>query len=301
MRYARNAWLRLLLLAAVPLGCAQGIARNQPGGHDNPVRVAPPEVQRAWSVIRNAQASRLEALDHFATSAQLSLAWREDGRDRWEQADARIWWTLPDRMALRLSRVGTRLLMAGWRGDTWWVFDETGDDTTLSIFPLSGRGQGEDRLLSPPMLLVLTGLLPFPEEPPADLALVGEDVFRFTIRGLAADGEGSLRGLGLSAEVELDARGPRRLVLRSGDREVARSELDRRTPVERDGSAMGAWPVLPFVVNAVFPGPEGHDGRMILSIDRPRAGKEPPARLFDLDGLTRSIEPASVEDQRVSP
>ena len=274
------------------MGCAPHAMRSPEHSPPNGASLEGDERRAAWTTIRNAQAKRLAGLEYFSSSAQLSLAWHEDGRDRWEQADARVWWELPDRMAIRLSRVGARLFMAGWSGQSWWVFDERGDEPSLSILPVSGRGTGEDQLISPPMVVALAGLVPFPEEPPADLSQVGEGAYRFTMPDAR---------LGLVAEVEIDGRGPSRLVYRDGDREVAWSALQRREPVERVGAAMGDWPLLPRVVLAVFPGDNGHEDRMTLSIDRPRAGKAPPQRVFDLEAMRASIKPVRVDDLRESP
>ena len=291
----------LLLAGTVAMPLSQGCAPNQTGevGEGSRVRSSP-ELRQAWNVIRGAQSRRLERLSTFSSSGQVTMRWQEDGRGRWEQADARIWWSMPGRMALRLSRVGSRLAMAGWNNDVWWVFDEMSDETALSIFPVDLLGQGEDRLMSPPLLLALAGLVEFPVDPPRDFESLEDGVFGFTVSNLRlGTGGRSPVALGLSAYVELDRSGPRRMELRgSTGKVVARSELDDRRSVECRGLAQGAWPVLAYQIRASMPGSEGADSRVTVSIDRPLAGGDVPERVFDLEAVRTSVQPDVVIDQR---
>ena len=281
----------------VPGGCAPNQAGEVGGGSP---AMSSPELRQAWNVIRGAQSRRLERLSTFSSSGQLTMRWQEDGRNRWEQADARIWWSMPGRMALRLSRVGSRLVMAGWNNDVWWVFDEMSDDTTLSIFPVDLLGQGEDRLMSPPLLLALAGLIEFPTDPPADFKTLDDGVFGFTVSNLRLGAGGrSGMAMGLNAYVELDRSGPRRMELRGPAGEVvAMSDLDDRRSVECRGVAQGAWPVLAYQIRASMPGAAGVDSRVTVSIDRPLAGGSVPERVFDLEAVRSSVQPKVVIDQR---
>lgn len=264
---------------------------------------APQTVQRAklvdaskgWAEVYAAQHARLERLQTFSTSGQLTLRWSEDGTRQWEQADLRLWWALPNEMALRLSRVGRRLAVAGWREKTWWVFNQMSDETTLSIFDATSTNAGEDLLLSPPILLFVAGMFEFPTEPPVDVvrSADGTRTFSTTVRGL----EGSWR-----ARVSLGAHGPTSVHLEREDGTlIARSELSVHTPVETAGVAKGAWPMVPFRIRVFQPSSRGADGEVSISIDRPEANVSVPRAMFDLATLQKKLAPTVVEDYRGTP
>ena len=255
----------------------------------------------AWALIRKAQDTRLKRLSKFSSSGQFTLRWFEDDSRRWEQLDARLWWQLPDRMAMRLSTLGSRLALAGWNGPEWWVFDETGDQPRLSIFDMIDRGSGENQLLSPPLLFCLAGLVPFPEAKPPDLRSSSSGTVRFTIQTvniLVADRRVSM---GLAARFELDSSGPRSVELIAIDGSiVARSTLTRLRPVECRGQPQGAWPSLPFRIHMVMPSDTGRNSEAKLSLDRPYAGGDVPSRMFDLLELEKNLKPAVTNDERSS-
>ena len=86
-----------------------------------------------WEVISRAQSERLEALSVFSSAGTVTLRWTDADGSHVEQADHRLWKSSADRAAIRLSKVGSSLFLAGWNGDRWWVFDETGDESVLRI------------------------------------------------------------------------------------------------------------------------------------------------------------------------
>ena len=275
------------------------------GGCDAPSRQASQDQwqqsgnQQAWSILRNAQAQRLKRLSTFSSSGQFTLRWYEGEKRQWEQLDQRIWWQLPDRMAIRLSTLGSRIALAGWNGRSWWVFDETREEIHLSIFSVTARGTGENQLLSPPLLLCLAGLVPFPEKPPADLAVSSSGVVRFTLDPISVHVGKNPVSMELAARIELDPAGPRSVELLAGDGSVvARSTLSKIMPVECRGVAQGAWPNVPFRMHMVMPSETGKNSEARLTLDRPFAGGEVPTTMFDLDQLVARIAPASTSDQR---
>lgn len=261
--------------------------------------MAPSVLKDAWSVLKKAQDTRLERLSTFLSSGQFTLRWYEDDGRRWEQLDMRVWWSLPDRMAIRLSNVGSRLALAGWNGRTWWVFDETGDEPRLSIFDMASRGTGENQLLSPPLLFCLAGLVSFPSTMPADFSVPARGAFRFTIPSVGFEVNDRVVSLGLAARFNLNSQGPQTVELIAADgTTVARSVLSNIKPVECRGQPQGAWPNMPYRVLVLMPSEKGKDSEAKLSFDRPIAGKKVPEKMFDLDALKNSIQPASVEDHR---
>lgn len=278
----------LLLMVAVVFsaGCAA------PPSHEQAIPVDAAEV---WPGLASAQAIRLERLERFSSSGQFTLKWTEGDGRRWEQADLRIWWRLPEEMALRLTRVGTRLAVAGWNDQTWWLFDQLGEETSLAIYDASQTGVGKDLLLSPPLLLVLAGLAPFPEEPPGDLVSLRSGVFKFSF----SPGDSTSR-----VQVVVDKTGPTAVRLTDATGTVhARSELTDPRPVETRGLGMGAWPMLPFQIRVYRPLASGTDAQAVLSIDRPQAGAEVkvPERMFSLEALKRALKPSHIDDRRAGP
>ena len=285
--------LLLWLLVACAGGCD---ATPRKTGQDRWQR---PGNAQAWSILRTAQARRLERLATFSSSGQFTLRWYEGEERQWEQLDQRLWWRLPDRMAIRLSTLGSRIALAGWHGRRWWVFDETGEEIHLSIFDLTARGTGENQLLSPPLLFCLAGLVEFPEVVPRDLATTSSGIVRFTLDPVALTVGEARVSMGLAARFELDTSGPRSVQLVAADGSVvARSELTRIMPVECRGVAQGAWPNMPFRIHMVMPSASGKDSEARLTLDRPFAGGDVPGRMFDLDRLVTMIKPASTSDER---
>lgn len=248
-----------------------------------------------WADVYATQRARLERLQTFSSSGQFTLRWSEDDERRWEQVDLRLWWTLPNEMALRLSRVGRRLAVAGWSEKTWWIFDQMSDETTLSIFDATSDNAGQDLLLSPPVLLAVAGIMEFPIEPPEDLIRAADGTQRFSmkVRGL----EGSTR-----ARLTLDMHGPTSVWLEREDGTlIARSELSAYKPVKTTGIAKGAWPMLPFRIRVFQPSATGPEGEASISIDRPEANVSVPRAMFDLATLQKKLAPTVVDDRRGTP
>ena len=283
----------LLFLSACSLGCDTSKSSFKAQ------TISEPMLAQAWSVLKQAQDARLERLSTFTSSGQFTLRWFEGDNRRWEQLDARQWWNLPDQMAIRLSNLGSRLALAGWSGRNWWVFNEAGDEPSLSIFDMTSRGSGENQLLSPPLLFCLAGLVPFPTAMPVDLASSASGRFRFTIQSVNFMVDGRMVSMGLAARFELHSNGPHSVELIAPDgTTVARSALSKIKPVECRGQPQGAWPNLPFRIHMVMPSGTGKDSEATLSLDRPYAGGDVPGKMFDLDALKEAIKPSTIDDYR---
>ena len=248
-----------------------------------------------WEMISRAQSERLEALSIFSSAGTVTLRWTDADGSHVEQADHRLWRSSADRAAIRLSKVGSSLLLAGWNGDRWWVFDETGDESVLRIRRLNaaeGLG-GADGLLSPPALLAMIGFLPWPAEPPADFQTAGARS-RFTVDPIRWEVGDRVLELPGSLVVELmdPTDGPTRLQLRGADgRLVATATHEGLLPVETMGRPPGAWPDLPRRVRIVH----SPEDQMVISFDGPLAQGRVSERLFDVESLIERSRPDVIE------
>ena len=248
-----------------------------------------------WREVESTQARRVAALSRFSSAGTLTLRWSDEDGDHTEQADHRLWRIAPQQAAVRVSKVGSSLLLAGWNGERWWVLDETGEQRILRIHGWDGveSRTGADGLLSPPVLLAMLGLAVFPEEMPEDFLRAGGRS-RFTMSPIAwgrGDDAFVLPG-SLVVEIEEPADGPVRLELRDDEsRLVASARLERCLPVETLGRPPGAWPQLPHRIRISRPTGDS----MVVSFDGPLAQGRISERLFDLDAIIERSAPDLVE------
>ena len=257
-----------------------------------------PGTPEAWREVEAAQATRVAALSRFSSAGTLTLRWSDEDGDHMEQADHRLWRIAPQRAAVRVSKVGSSLLLAGWNGERWWVLDETGDQRVLRIHDRNGvdSRSGADGLLSPPVFLAMLGLTAFPEVMPEDFERAG-DRARFTISPVRwGRGEDAFVLPGsLVVELGDPADGPVRLELRDEEAgPVAWAILERCLPVETLGRPPGAWPQLPHRVRISRPSGDS----MVVSFDGPLAQGRISERLFDLEAIIERSAPEVVERVR---
>ncbi len=298
---ARLAALAILAVASV--GCSGRAVRT---GDEVVGTSITGDRDEIWSKVRAAQSTRLEALATFS-SAGTSVARFNDaaGERRTEQVELRMWRVAPDRAAVRLSKVGTSFLLAGWNGPRWWALDESGERPVLRIDRLGGVTIADDpeSLVSPPMLLAAIGLLPWPEATPERLEAIATDDdgrvvgVRFELPQVVWPTPGGL-DLSIPGRMVVDIgrfdEGPRRIRWLDLDGDVMLDvRLDRLESVETRGRPPGGWPVLPH--RAVITLRNGEETS--VSLDRPLAGGEVSSRLFDLDVL-RQRHPNAIVDDR---
>ncbi|MAC18352.1 MAG: hypothetical protein CMJ23_01510 [Phycisphaerae bacterium] len=254
-----------------------------------------PGSKENWDLINRAQSERLEALSVFSSAGTVTLRWTDDDGSHVEQADHRIWRSSADRAAIRLSKVGSSLLLAGWNGDRWWVFDETGEESVLRIRRLNaeeGLG-GPGGLLSPPALLAMIGFLPWPAEPPVDFQTAGARA-RFTVDPIRWEVGDRVLELPGSLVVELldPYYGPTRLQLLDAEGGlVATATHEGLISVETMGRPPGAWPDLPRRVRIV----RSPEDQVVISFDGPLAQGRVSERLFDVESLIERSRPDVIE------
>ncbi|MDG1898870.1 MAG: hypothetical protein P8I74_03305 [Phycisphaerales bacterium] len=273
--------------------------RTDPTSDD--AAVTRPGTPSDWASLVRSQNHRLELLDLFTSAGTITIDMRDDDdRMQREQADHRIWRGGAARSAIKISKLGSTLISAAWNGPRWWIFDESGDEVTLQIRTVGARSsaRGTDRLLAPPILMAMIGLVPFPAVVPEDFVRIGED-FRFTLRGIeVGDGSGRVFFPGkveIRVHRPLDGPAAVRLLDETGA-EVARSELTRVESVDRIGSAPGAWPRFPHRVEIR----RDRGERLVMSFDAPLAGGRISDRLFDLDVQIERSKPVRIDEARGS-
>lgn len=301
-RRIHGAGIALVIAALAAAGCVPasptGDVAGAPGEDSVDIDVA-----ATWAAIRDAQADRLDALATFSSAGDATIrVTDEDGDRRTEQVDLRLWRVAPVRAAVRLSKVGTAFLLAGWNDDRWWLLDESGDTPVLAIRRLgAGDADGAAALLSPPTLLAMLGLLPWPETPPASLRARGSTPtgepasIRFDLDRLGwptGDGDLVLPGR-LRVEIRRPGDGPVRVeLLDDAGRSIAVSELERPEPVECRGRPPGGWPNLSHRMRVT----RWNGDEVVVRLDRPLAGGDVSPRLFDLDVIRGRVPDAIVDD-----
>jgi hypothetical protein len=301
--------LRLAIAAVAglaPVGCEAPSSRPVP-----PAESLPEDFDRdlVWAAVRAAQAARLEGLSTFTSAGTTVIRFTgEDGDVRREQVELRVWRISPDRAAVRLSKVGASFLLAGWNGSTWWVLDETREETVLRIRRLAGDrpASGAEALLAPPVLLAMIGLLPWPDRMPEALEATRVDDdgrvvgVRFELSEVAwptPGGESLVIPGRMVVDVDRFDAGPCRIRLQDGDGGVLLDAvLDRLESVETRGRPPGGWPVLPHRVRMT----RWNGDEISVGLDLPLAGGDVSERLFDLDVLRRR-HPDAIIDEAGSP
>lgn len=252
-----------------------------------------------WGAIRDRQASRLEALSRFSSAGTFILRFEdEEGRSKTERLNHRLWRVAPDKAALRLSVGGMTGARLGWNGDRWWILDETPDRPELRVVDLKAAGprsNDDGKILSPPSLMAAIGLMPFPQEIPADFVVAG-DRARFTldsIRWRGAEGD-VFSGQHVRIVVGDPADGPTRIEFFDvTNGVVATVGLGRFDSVETLGLPPGAWPILAHRIEAVSS--RAGQGQWVATFDQPLAQGRISERLFELEALIERSDPLILE------
>ena len=307
---SRSMSLVLAVAALAGTGCVPKAA-SPPRIGEAPAAVAiEPDVAAVWAELRSAQAGRLAALGTFSSAGDAVIRYTdEDGDRRTEQVDLRLWRVAPVQAAVRLSKVGSSFLLAGWNDARWWLLDESGDTPVLQIRRLgaSTAGEGAAALLSPPTFLAMLGLVPWPTTPPASLRAFGTtpegepDGLVFELDQLVwrtgDEGEIVLPGT-WRFEIRRSLDGPVRVAwLDDLGGVIATSQLERPESVETRGRAPGAWPSLPHRMRVT----RRNGDEVVVRLDRPLAGGDVSPRLFDLDVVRRRVPEAIVDDEGGPP
>jgi hypothetical protein len=285
--------LGALLLAAAALvpGCVvDGPARDPsliPKGTRMPDAVP---------AVLEAQALRMRRLTLLESRGVIEFRWRDADGARFEQCDLDLFAVLPDRVAVRASKVGERFLWLGCDPTRWWVFLLAERPTRLEVYPLDVARGGGAAAFSPRDLMSLAGLVSLPPNDgtamTARTAPDGTVVLDVAATGTAPRMRwGFPLGSNLPAAIEL---------LAPDGQVIARANLSNYVSCPVDGLAVGDWPRVPARIEVVA-GPsaiaggaaEGDSLRIVLDAPSGR-GERIKDRLFRLEDLQESLRPDEV-------
>ena len=289
-----------LLLLGITLGVSCGCQIDDGGDEDwTQGREARPGTSTEWTVIAEAQARRLDALSTFSGNGSLVIDSKDaQGKSTTDRLNHRLWRIAPDRAALRLSLSGITLGRLGWNGSRWWFLNEGPDRPELTVVDMATPREPvsmEERTLSPPSMMFLIGLMPFPSEAPSDFMIAGDPArFRLeAIRWPSPDGD-LVVGAPHAVVVGTPANGPIGIeVLDEAGQPSGVVSLSRFEPVETLGKPPGAWPNLPNRI--VMSSTQEDLERMVITFDGPLAQGRVSERLFDLEALVERVDPVLVE------
>jgi len=118
------------------------------------------------SQVRDAQRERTNAFNELVGRGVIEFRWEdEDGKHK-QQGDLDFW-KQGNSVSMRISKLGEPIVWLGGGADSYWFFDLTGDETSLTI-------GGNDTLFSDiHTSLILLGLEPMPA---GEMSIDGEFV-----------------------------------------------------------------------------------------------------------------------------
>lgn len=248
----------------------------------------------AWAEITKAYNGRLEGLDRLRAPVT-AVVEAPDGKGgrRKDQLEGNLQIILPDRVALRLDKVGQTVFQVGCDQTKYWSLDFTGEPVALVGLHAKLGPRSASRLGVPVHPFDLIDLLAITPLPASDKGVRvewsrGRDMLIVTLPARA--GSGASRRLTLEArsmyptKVELlDAKGG---VLAAGD-------LSRYVTVELPGVAISRTRIAERY-EVVLP---GEDARVTLSVYDPKnPGSSMRAQAFDLEALCAAYGVEKVYD-----
>ncbi|MHC4416026.1 MAG: hypothetical protein ACYS0G_12150 [Planctomycetota bacterium] len=252
---------------------------------------SPPPETPPYATLARTHNARIDRLYKVYARGVIELRWTDQEGKHFEQGDVDLWIALPDRTALNISKFGERLMWAGSRGGTSWIFDLRSDETVLYL------GSGAPGSLAPgvgplpidpDMLLTLCGLTRLPPSQPEGLPPVRYDAQYDAWMGTVEKPRGMTR-LFLDRRtllpVRVEALSPEgRILLHS------RLALSRYEGVRISGARPVTRPAFPTLVD-VFATDDS--GSMKIAVRSP--SEEVEDRFFDLEWLKTRFPPERTE------
>lgn len=283
MRWVSGGVAASLLLATVA-GCAIG-----------PVAEPAPPVKG----VVDAHNRRVELLRRVAASGTLEFTWVDEDGDRHREpgVDARLWLDLPDRVALRASKLGEDLFWLGCDAERYWIFDLVAEASQLIVNAQDTPvGAGDTLLMRPRDLVGLVGLVPVPPDALAAATWDGDRV-AWRIR-LESSGDGTTTELWIGGSGEAVAAE----IIDALGATVFTATMRRYASVDVSGVSKAALPKFPTLIDI-----ESRDGdfSIKLGLDTPT---EPDDRferqlrnVCDLALLAQRLQPVHVVGDRAPP
>ena len=234
----------------------------------------------------------------------IEIRWRDDRGNHFEQGNMEFWIRMPWHTALRVTKVGDTYLWLGSDEEHYWLFDLFSDVETLHVGrhdqPKLGAESGRSAFdVQPPALLDLLGLTPIesPMNAEGDAAYDAEHKAWV----VESPGKGGLMRIYFDVQTKL----PKRIESLSAKDEVKlHSTLSRYASVTMQDMAPIAFPKIAEWVNIVSVPEDDSDaaqpqGDVTIAINEAEGYADPEqlGRVFDLQRLIKSLEPARIEGE----
>ncbi|MBG82927.1 MAG: hypothetical protein CMJ40_00100 [Phycisphaerae bacterium] len=248
----------------------------------------------------DAMAARAERLQRLHGWGVIELRWTDDAGEHLEQGDLEFWIDGPDRLAVRISKLGDTYIWLGMNTQEAWVFDLSRQPTRLlreSIERLQKSGLDDDPWLTilEMIQLMKVGLGAVPPPPSEDLVsarMSGDTMATYDWRVAAPDSRSSKRSLRmtvntidwqpLAAEIR-DIDGSRGLILSSPSAKTKRIEIP-------DVSSL-AWPIVSRVIDVQPLEDPGTVAKFAFEGITATLQGQPIDRIFDVDILRTAFRP----------
>ncbi len=249
-------------------------------GFQNADREQPSESLPSYRELVERYNANLDRLTKVWASAAMRAEGYEEGGKGFAQGEGELIVVLPDKLALRIGKLGATTLWAGSDGERYWLF-ELQDEKLARVGrhdgPAAREGLGE-LPARPNDLLRLWGVQRIDPDraPPAPAVERVEGLWVIEPPGtqlrIAID-----PATGLAQRIDLlDASG----------KSVVMSRLARHRPVELEGVPPGGWPRVAMVIEVRSP---DHPGKITLSLSDPHEQEIKPA-VFDFESLVRALK-----------
>lgn len=259
------------------------------------------------AAVAAAQRMRLDALPTLALRGVAELRWSDEDGAHVEDGDFELVVRMPSDTALRVTKLGERVLWAGSGSGRWWLFEPKATPSRVRVgsadAPADDADAGLMGLMRPAQLLATLGIGPIEA---SQVRSVAWDSARGCWRAEVAAGSRSMvldlrHASLLPIAVEWrDAQGRTQL----------RSELSEFAWPGAEGPAVQPGALVPTRILVSAFGPPGEPASAARDGARPqatlalRAG--PPTdgrarardRLFDFEELRAAMKPELVEEER---
>jgi hypothetical protein len=222
------------------------------------------------------------------SAATVEVAWQEDGRRRHEQGEGNFIAVFPDRLALRMSKVGNTLLWAGCDPDRYWFFDLSSSPTTVSFGHHANLGKPGTRPLPmpiPPLQVPrLLGTVPLdPAVIPPPLVGWSREEGAFIVEPPGTASRLFIEpGTFHAQRIELlDARGQVVLI----------GKLSEYIQVETANMARGDWPWLAGLLQVDAPADQSQLRLHLSTVSDGVQFNQIRPDVFDFDRLLQALKP----------
>lgn len=284
--------MRAILLIAVMVlhGCraAPSVEPNDTAGNEA-------SASEMTTVLGGLQ-ERAELLQQLHGWGIVELRWTDEEGDHFEQGDLEFWIDGPDRLAVRISKLGDPYFWIGTDGTQAWIFDLSQQPRRLLVDPMAkiraaGRQRGTWLSIMDTVRMMRAGLGTLP--PPREKAVLDLHRGEGTTWWLTARaGPNDERRLRLHVDSNtwrplhlelLNANGTRGITLGTRSSRTKRIKIPNRSSL--------AWPIVSAVMEVRDDTAADTFARFAFEGFGADLSEEPLERVFDLDTLRAALRP----------